>query len=516
MKTLTYVVLLFGLLLPFALAQGRFGTSEFDVSEFRGLETLQSNCDIPAASSFWCDHLSDTLTHIPVKGVDFFFDDAGEFLAVFAKLQKGRRLSTFAVDGRQNLIPIEAGVPGGAVLLNGEYLAPKEIEGRWQALGDDELIGHFTFLVGKVRVEKEIRIDNASHTFEMVLKASLAEAVVDAAEGNSGAREPLTIQYAFPGIARQASPTVKIGQGTTFSLNPLSQPVADPGYVSLQNNNNNTAYAIIMRPQGREDGLAAQFLPPNIITMQKSLDPTTGSDVTIDLAVYTGPNELVRYYQEGYDTLPGLFRPNILGRLSIAIIWILQFIHRYVGGWGLSIIVLTLLFRAFIWPLISTQTRSMYGMQKLQPEIQKLQKKYKDDREKLTQETMKLYREAGVNPAGGCLPVLLQMPLFIILWRVFVNFEFNEGFLWLPDLGRPDPIYIMPILYVAVMVGQSFFSARGNPQSLRQQLLINLVFVFIILSFPAGVILYFVVSMSIQMLQYWLISRNQSAPAAAK
>ena len=128
-----------------------------------------------------------------------------------------------------------------------------------------------------------------------------------------------------------------------------------------------------------------------------------------------------------------------------------------------------------------------------------------------------MYREEGVNPAGGCLPILLQMPLFIILWRVFVNFEFNEGFLWLPDLGTPDPFYILPILYVGVMLAQSYFSTKGNPGMLRQQIFINLIFVFIIVNFPAGVILYFVVSMLVQVFQYWLISRNQpAAPAVAK
>ena len=166
-------------------------------------------------------------------------------------------------------------------------------------------------------------------------------------------------------------------------------------------------------------------------------------------------------------------------------------------------------------PLISTQTRSMYGMQALQPKIQALQKKYKDDRETLTQETMKLYKEAGVNPAGGCLPILLQMPLFIILWRVFVNFEFGEGFLWVPDLGQADPYYILPVLYIGVMFGMSWFSSRGNPQSLRQQILINVVFAFILFRFPAGVLLYFVVSMGIQVLQYWLIQRSQDKPVPA-
>jgi YidC/Oxa1 family membrane protein insertase len=158
----------------------------------------------------------------------------------------------------------------------------------------------------------------------------------------------------------------------------------------------------------------------------------------------------------------------------------------------------------------------MFGMQALQPKIKELQRKHKDDREKLTQETMKLYKDAGVNPAGGCLPILVQMPLFIILWRVFVNFEFDEGFLWVPDLGAPDPFFILPALYVAVMLAQSWFSAKGNPAMLRQSMIINLVFVFIMVGFPAGVLVYFVVSMGVQVFQYWLLSRNQPAPVLAK
>jgi YidC/Oxa1 family membrane protein insertase len=313
------------------------------------------------------------------------------------------------------------------------------------------------------------------------------------------------------------APTIKVGQGAAFTLNPLTVPVADPSYVSLQTNNRNTDNAIVVTPgvgvdPGVGDRLSGIALGDRRVAMQAPF--ADGARLTVDM--YLGKNELVRFYQEGYADLPGLFNPNILGRMSLWILIALEFIHSYVANWALSIIVLTLLFRALVWPLITTQTRSMFGMQKLQPELQKLQKKYKEDREKLTQETMKLYKEAGVNPAGGCLPILLQMPLFIILWRVFVNFEFNEGFLWIPDLGLPDPWYILPALYVLVMLAMSWFSAKGNPTMLRQSVLINLVFVFIMVGFPAGVLLYFVVSMSVQVFQYWLLSRNQPAPATAK
>ncbi len=338
----------------------------------------------------------------------------------------------------------------------------------------------------------------------------------------------MLVQLVYPGLGRQANPVTKIGYGDTLVPGALQQPVPGASYISLQTNDKNTGYAMVMRPAGSgeetplalgdavvtqkaPEALTAMSLPGHVIAMQVPLGTEAGDTAVLAVETYTGPNELVRFNQEGFADLPGLFRPNILGQMSLGLIWLLVKIHEFVGSWGVAIMLLTLIFRAAIWPLISTQTKSMFSMQQLQPRIQALQKKYKDDREKLTQETMKLYKEEGVNPAGGCLPMLLQMPLFIILWRVFVNFEFNEGFLLLPDLGRADPFYILPVLYVGVMLAQSYFSTRGNPSQFRQQIFINLVFVFIIVNFPSGVILYFVVSMLVQVIQYWLLSRSRPA-----
>jgi YidC/Oxa1 family membrane protein insertase len=523
LKTLRYLVLALLLLAPSALARVTFELSEFPVSEFGGFENLEASCAAPAAPSFFCSRLNDTLTLIPTKGIDFFFSDAGELVAAFSKQQRGQSVRSYNVNGGQNLIPSGATAPGASVLIDGIYLEPENLsESAWRRLTETEFEGRFRYQVGPLEVTKRVVVSNVSHSLEVDLELSylpVASLPADAevAEGGdapNGGTEPLMVQLAFPGIAGTNDPVIKIGQGESFSLNPLSQPVANPSYASVQNNNRNTGNAIVMVPVRDTFELSAQRFDPGLITFQKLLEPD--AEVTLAAEIYLGPNELVRFDQEGYLGLSGLFRPNLLGRLSLAILWVLRSIHDVVGNWGLSIIVLTLVFRVVIWPLISTQTRSMYGMQELQPKIQALQKKYKDDREKLTQETMALYKEAGVNPAGGCLPILLQMPLFLILWRVFVNFEFNEGFLWVPDLGQADPIYILPAMYVGVMLAQSWFSARGNPQSLRQQVLINVVFAFIMVGFPAGVILYFVVSMLIQVTQYWLISRNKPAPATAK
>lgn len=485
-----------------------FGTHAFTLAEFGDGDDVAATCTTDAAS-FWCGLQDAELTRVPTKGVDLFFSPAGEVVAAYAKPQKGQNLQNYDLDNRQNLIPESARIPGAAVLLDGAYLPPEDAEGSWERLSDTVVEGTFRFRAGPLEVERTVRVANTSHTVEIRTIATRVEA----------GDEAVPLQVAFPGIGNVDDPVIKVGQGLgengSHATNPLSQPVGNPSYVSLQNNDRNTAFAIVLRPIDASGEVAALPLPPRQVALQRQLAPEVGAEAAVPLTAYLGPNELVRYQQEGYVELPGLFRPNLLGRLSLGVLWVLRTIHDFVGNWGLSIIVLTLLFRALIWPLIQTQTKSMYGMQELQPKIQALQKKYKDDRETLTQETMKLYKEAGVNPAGGCLPILLQMPLFIILWRVFVNFEFSEGFLWVPDLGQSDPYYILPILYIAVMFGMSWFSARGNKQSLRQQILINVVFAFILFGFPAGVLLYFVVSMGIQVLQYWLIQRGQEQRKAA-
>ena len=528
-------------------AQARvvFEAGEHPVAAFRDVEKVDPTCS-GADPSFLCALQDATLTRIPTKGVDLFFTPAGELAAAYGKAQRGQTLNEYTLDVRTNLIPFDSAIPGMALLIDGVYYLPENVDGGFERVDANTYLGTFHARVAGFEVERIVRVSNVRDTTDVWLRVTRAAAgaaggvaaagaaadvadegaaagAADASDGAADASDVASeapagetlIQIAMPGIGRTASPVVKIGQGEQFSLNPPERSVPDASYASLQNNDNNREFVLLMVPGETAEGLAASYMRPNRVAFETTMPAGEGAEAVLDVGVYTGNNELVRFSQEGYLELPGLFRPNILGRLSLAIIWVLEYIHRFVPSWGLSIIVLTLLFRALVWPLITTQTKSMFGMQKLQPKLQEMQRKYKDDREKLTQETMKLYREAGVNPAGGCLPILLQMPLFIILWRVFVNFEFGEGFLWLPDLGQADPFYILPILYVAVMVATSWFSAKGNPQMLRQSMIINVVFVFIIVGFPAGVLLYYVVSMLVQVIQYWLISRGQEPPRAA-
>jgi len=499
LKRLSIFILLF---ISIAFARVNFELQEFDVVDFKDYDKLTEICNAPAASSFWCDYLDSKLSFISTKSIDYFYSESGELLAVFIKRQKGQNFAgkdggyKVALDSKQNLIPVNAKIPAGAVLLDDDYKKAELLSSNWTKINETEFNGKFKLSIDGIEVEKSIIVSNVKNTVAVELNAKRLS------EG-----EPVHVQYAVPGIAK-ANPIVKIGQGDSVSVNPVSAPVKNPAYISLQTANNK-GDAIIMRPQIPDSELEAISLGNGIIAMQKLLAAEAGSSLSMKLDQYMGKNELVRYFQEGYKDLPGLFKPNIFGRLSLLILQTLLAIHGLVNSWGLSIIILTLLFRALIWPLINHQTKSMYAMQRLKPQIDAIQKKYKDDKQKQSQATMELYKKEGVNPAGGCLPMLVQMPLFIILWRVFANFEFNEGFLWIPDLGQSDPLYILPALYLLVMFAQSYFMSQGNKSNLKQQLLMNSIFIFIIVGFPTGVTLYYVVSMLVQVIQYFLLNRNK-------
>jgi YidC/Oxa1 family membrane protein insertase len=233
-----------------------------------------------------------------------------------------------------------------------------------------------------------------------------------------------------------------------------------------------------------------------------------------EVKVYGGQNELVRFHVEGLLALPGLFTPNIWGQLSLGLLWIMEIAFRYTGSWGLAILFLTLVVRLLLWPLMHQQFKSMAEMQRLQPLIQKINEKYKDDPNKRAEATMKLYQEHKVNPAAGCLPLFIQMPILFILWKVIANYEFGQGLLWIPDLALPDPYYILPVLYVASTLLSTWLSAHGNKDLIRQSLFINLIFIFLVLQFPAGVTLYWVLSNLIGLFQQWLINKSLKPLAA--
>jgi YidC/Oxa1 family membrane protein insertase len=214
--------------------------------------------------------------------------------------------------------------------------------------------------------------------------------------------------------------------------------------------------------------------------------------------------------------------------------WLLQGMYRLTGNYGVAIILLTILVKAVLLPLTIKQTRSMIAMQKIQPEIKKLQEKYKDDKEKLSQEMMKFYKENKINPLGGCLPLVLQLPVFIALFTVLrkylltpptmiVGMTMNKlpgfylaggaivkvvpksaGFLWVKNLADTtrlaDPTYIL----LALLIVTTWYSQKQvmtDPRQKNMLYIMPLITAFIGYSLPAGVVLYWLTTNALQIIQ---------------
>jgi YidC/Oxa1 family membrane protein insertase len=203
----------------------------------------------------------------------------------------------------------------------------------------------------------------------------------------------------------------------------------------------------------------------------------------------------------------------------------MHFFHRFTGSWGIDIILLTFLIKLLMAPLTHKSFVSMKQMQKLQPQMERLKEKYKDDKEGLNKEIMELYRRNKVNPFGGCLPMLLQFPVFIGLYNALrTPIELRHApFLWIKDLSRPDweslPITIdswhfgIPIL--TLLMGASMFlqqwmtPSAGDPNQRRMMLMMPLVFTFMFINFPSGLTIYWLVNNLLSIAQQYLINRTQ-------
>lgn len=178
-------------------------------------------------------------------------------------------------------------------------------------------------------------------------------------------------------------------------------------------------------------------------------------------------------------------------------------------NWGLAIILLTIVVRAVMYPLTLRQSQGMEIMKRLQPKIQELQKKYQDRPDELQKRMLQLYKEHNYNPFSGCLPLLIQFPILVGLFNVLRTYPFDSGFLWL-DLAKPDPYYILPILSAVTTYTQMMQTATGDSSQRMMMILMPIFIGWISLSFPGGLVLYWVVSNLLGMLQQWHISRRMA------
>jgi len=201
---------------------------------------------------------------------------------------------------------------------------------------------------------------------------------------------------------------------------------------------------------------------------------------------------------------------------------LLHFFYSYVGNYGVAIILLTVLIKAIFWPLSHKSYKSMEQMKKLQPLLSQLREKYKGDRQKMNEEMMQLYKTYKVNPAGGCLPMIVQIPVFFGLYQAllhsielrhaaFITHLPFTNLIWLADLSAKDPFYITPLIMGATMfIQQKMTPAPGDPTQAKIMLLMPVVFTFMFLNFPSGLVVYWLVNNIISIAQQWWMLRKKS------
>jgi len=234
---------------------------------------------------------------------------------------------------------------------------------------------------------------------------------------------------------------------------------------------------------------------------------------------YAGPKDQKRLEQIA-ENLNLTVDYGFLWWVAVPLFYLLDWLYGLVGNWGVAIILLTVVVKAVLYPLSAAGYKSMANMRRVAPAMKRLQERYSTDREKLSKEMMALYKREGANPLGGCLPMLLPMPIFIALyWVLFESVELRQApfFLWIHDLAVMDPYFILPLLMGASMYWMQTLNPQvGDPMQVKMMKMMPIMFTVLFLFFPAGLVLYWLVNnvLSIAQQQY-VYRRAEKAQAAS-
>ena len=234
-----------------------------------------------------------------------------------------------------------------------------------------------------------------------------------------------------------------------------------------------------------------------------------GAEKTASMRLYAGPQELekIKHLASGLDLVVDY---GWLTVLAYPIFVMLNWLHKLVQNWGVAIILLTVLIKLAFYPLSAASYKSMAKMRKLAPRLQNLKERYGDDRQKLHEAMMKIYSEEKINPLGGCLPILVQIPVFIALYWVLLGaVELRQApfALWITDLSKPDPFYVLPVVMAITSFIQVKLSpAPTDPVQAKVMMIMPVAFSVMFLFFPAGLVLYWLVNNVLSILQQWRIN----------
>ncbi|MBY0558002.1 MAG: membrane protein insertase YidC [Burkholderiaceae bacterium] len=275
-----------------------------------------------------------------------------------------------------------------------------------------------------------------------------------------------------------------------------------------------------------QDKLARTIFTRKVTTNQYAIGVTQplgtlapGATISNDARLYSGPQEekLLEHVSPGLELVKDY---GFLTIIAKPIFWVMDQIHKALGNWGWTIIAFTILIKLAFFPLSAAGYRSMAKMKVLTPKMQAIRERHKGDPAKMNQATMELYKAEKINPLGGCLPILVQMPVFIALYWVLqasVEIRGAAWIGWITNLAAPDPYYILPVLYAITMyITTKLNPAPADPMQAKMMLFMPLAFSVMFFFFPSGLVLYWVVNNILSIAQQYVITKKFAVPEAAK
>jgi len=386
----------------------------------------------------------------------------------------------------------------------------------WQSPEGINVTKTFVFRRGDYTVEVSHQLENqssASWTGNRYnqLQRSVLEEETDTSFTNPGT-------YSFTGIAFY-SPADKFEKLAfdDVSDEPFNKTFAGGWLAMIQH-----YFFAAWIPPGDEAGtyttkqISAQGLPRYLVrTVSPAYTVAAGEQQTFSSRLYLGP----KLQEELEAVAPGLeytVNYGIFTVFSKPLFWLLSHIHNIVGNWGWAIVILTILIKGAFFKLTEAQYRSMARMRKLQPRIEQLKERYGDDRQRMSQAMMEMYKTEKVNPLGGCLPILVQIPIFIALyWVLLESVELRQApfILWIDNLSVRDPFFILPALNAIFMIWTQRLTPMVGMDPLQRKMMnmMPVIFAVMFAFFPAGLVLYWATNAGLSLAQQVYITRKINA-----
>jgi len=395
--------------------------------------------------------------------------------------------------------------------------------------GDDEIVVPFTWTDGQgISVAKEIRFTRGSYRIDITQRIVNnsgadwrgAEYAQIERRSHEVERSMFNVDsYSFDGpIIYDGDKSEKLKRDDLLSDGPYDIKAVNGWVGSIQHHflsaivpSRDAGYRYKVTVTG-DTSVASLIRSPSLIV-------SSGSEFTFETSAFVGP-KLQSQLEQLDESLKLTVDYGWLTIISQPLFWLLSKVHLFLGNWGLSIILVTILIKMAFYKLTEASGRSMAKMREIQPRMKALQDRYKDDRQALSQAMMELYKREKVNPAAGCLPILIQMPFFLAFyWVLLESVEMRQApfALWITDLSSRDPYFILPIIMGAAMLFQQRLNpAPADPVQAKVMQIMPIMFTGFFAFFPSGLVLYWVTNTLLSIAQQWYINKVVHEEAAAR